>query len=158
MDQEERTALMVTAEPHRDGNVVVGIDGSEHSMDALRWGAAYAHAMGLTLRPIVAWSYPQSADFAAVPGEEFEDVAKADLNDALQLVRAEFPGLAVDPAVAYGPSASVLIEASRSADLLVVGTRGHGGFTGMLLGSVSMHCVHHASCPVVVVRHASGTS
>jgi nucleotide-binding universal stress UspA family protein len=69
-------------------------------------------------------------------------IAKAELEGALE----------IDQVVAHGHAAGVLIERSREADLLVVGTRGHGGFTGMLLGSVSAHCVHHAHCPVVVVR------
>jgi len=135
--------------------VAVGIDGSEHSMDALRWAARYARSFNATLRPIVAWTYPPNADFVAVPGEEFETVAKADLDDGLKIVRAEFPDVTIDPEIVYGPPASVLIDASKAADLLVVGTRGHGGFAGMLLGSVSMHCVHHAACPVVIVRHQS---
>ena len=64
----------------------------------------------------------------------------------------EDPGLEIELVVAEGHAAPVLVEAAKGADLLVVGSRGHGGFAGMLLGSVSEHCVHHASCPVIVVR------
>ena len=106
----------------------------------------------------MAWSYPPNADFVAVPGDEFESIAKADLEDALNILHTEYPDLRFEPQVVYGPAASVLIDNSKDADLLVVGTRGHGGFTGMLLGSVSMHCVHHAACPVVIVRHENQKS
>jgi nucleotide-binding universal stress UspA family protein len=142
---------MAAPEGRADPIVLVGIDGSEHSLDALRWAARYARAVGALLRPIVAWSHPAYTDFVEVPAEEYEPVARADLEDALHLLRSEFSDVAIDPQVVYGLPAAVLIDASKDADLLVVGTRGHGGFTGMLLGSVSQHCVHHAACPVVVV-------
>jgi nucleotide-binding universal stress UspA family protein len=79
-------------------------------------------------------------------------VAKNNLEAALSVLRTEFHDVPVEPAVVQGSAALVLLDATRDADLLVLGTRGHGGFTGMLLGSVSQHCLHHAVCPVVVVR------
>jgi nucleotide-binding universal stress UspA family protein len=130
--------------------VVVGIDGSQHSLDALRWAAKYAREFGALLRPVTAWSFSGSAEY--VLKADFERLAKANLEEALHVLRTEFHDVAVEPAVVQGSAASVLIDASRDADLLVIGTRGHGGFAGMLLGSVSQHCLHHAACPVAVVR------
>ena len=138
--------------------VLVGFDGSEHSLDALRWAGHYARAVGALLRPIIAWSIPANTDLMSLPGEDFEKVAKADLDDAMQVARTEFPDVAIEPQVVYGSPASVLIDASKEANLLVLGTRGHGGFVGMLLGSVSQHCVHHAECPVVIVRDGAHKS
>ena len=136
--------------------VVVGLDGSQHSLDALRWAARYARGVGGVLHPVVAWAFSGSAEYVTHP--DFEKVAKGHLDDALYLLRTEFQDVAVEPAIIHGAAASVLIDASRDADLLVLGTRGHGGFTGMLLGSVSQHCIHHAGCPVVVVREGLGVA
>jgi nucleotide-binding universal stress UspA family protein len=141
---------MVTAKSTASPVVVVGLDGSQHSLDALRWAARYAREFGAVLRPVIAWSFSGSAEYVLIP--DFERLAKANLEEALHVLRTEFHDVEVEPAVVRGSAASVLIDASRDADLLVVGTRGHGGFTGMLLGSVSQHCLHHAACPVVVVR------
>jgi nucleotide-binding universal stress UspA family protein len=108
------------------------------------------------LRPLVAWSFSGSAEYVTHP--DFEKVAKEHLDDALRVLRSDFPEVVVDPLVLHGAAASALIDASQEASLLVLGTRGHGGFTGMLLGSVSQHCIHHAACPVVVVRDGIGTT
>lgn len=141
---------MVTAKGTVGPIVVVGLDGSQHSLDALRWAARYAHKVGALLRPVAAWSFSGSAEYVVSP--DFERLAKDSLEEALRVLRTEFHDVAVEPAVVRGSAASVLIDASHGADLLVVGTRGHGGFAGMLLGSVSQHCLHHAACPVVVFR------
>jgi len=141
---------MVTAKSNASPVVVVGVDGSLHSLDALRWAAGYALAFGALLRPLVAWSYSSSPEYVTQP--DFESSARDSLEAALKLLHTEFHDVAVEPGLVQGSAASVLIDASRDADLLVVGTRGRGGFAGMLLGSVSQHCVQHATCPVVVVR------
>ena len=141
---------MVTERSTAGATVVVGFDGSQHSLEALRWAARYARGVGAVLRPVAAWSFSGSAEYVVHP--DFERVAKENLEAASRVLRTEFHDVAVEPAVVHGSAASVLIDASHDADLLVVGTRGHGGFTGMLLGSVSQHCLHHAACPVVVVR------
>ncbi len=115
------------------GDVVVGVDGSEASADALRWAVRYARMTGATVRAVTVWHYPASFGWApttAIPEMDLEGDARQALKETLeQVVGAE------------------------DADLLVVGSRGHGAFAGMLLGSVSEHCVHHATCPVVVIRH-----
>lgn len=128
--------------------VVVGIDGSESSKDALRWAVRQAEMTGAELVAVTAWHLPEM--YAYVSRDY--DVDAADLVDCV-LKEVLDPSLTVQvtPRVVEGRAASVLIDASKDADVLVLGTRGHGGFAGLLLGSVSQHCVHHAACPVVVV-------
>ncbi len=139
-------------------NVVVGVDGSEGSRRALAWAAEEArdHQAGLTV--LGSWAPPVALSgpgFAAYPGYTEADlsaVAEHELTAALQAVLGDAPDLPVERLVVEGHPAHRLVEASDGADLLVVGCRGHGGFAGMLLGSVSQHVAAHARCPVVVVR------
>jgi nucleotide-binding universal stress UspA family protein len=140
--------------------VVVGVDGSAESVEALRWAARYAAATGGTISAVLSWHYPTAAGIVQ-PGSApklLSDDVRDTMQDALDKAVTDVFGTTtppnVDAKVAYGHPAVVLAEASRTADLLVVGNRGHGAFTGMLTGSVSMHCVNSALCPVVVVRGA----
>jgi nucleotide-binding universal stress UspA family protein len=143
--------------PHR---IVVGVDGSPSSQEALAWAIRQAKAVGATVDACTAWEYPQ---FYGSMGWSFPDGTAADLTDAAErvlhdaLARAGAPETEVDvpTCVVYGTPAQVLLDAAKGAELLVVGSRGHGGFTGALLGSVGQHCVQHAPCPVVVVRHGT---
>jgi nucleotide-binding universal stress UspA family protein len=148
--------------PHGRAPIVVGVDGSEDSKDALRWAARQAQITDATLEVITAWHLP--IDFGTawqIPATygksraqvDFAQDARKTLTAAIEEVLGASPEVAVTPTLVSGNAAPVLIEASRQAALLVVGGSGHGGFTGMLLGSVSQHCVQHATCPVVVVRH-----
>lgn len=133
--------------------IVVGIDGSESSIDALRWAVAQAKATGATIEAVAAWHWPTSWG-AAVPlpqGFDPSTDARAMLDQALGPV-ADQPDVTVARRVEEGQAALVLIERSHDADLLVVGCRGHGEFSGMLIGSVSQHCAAHAHCPVLVYR------
>jgi nucleotide-binding universal stress UspA family protein len=138
--------------------VVVGVDGSVESIAALSWASRYAAATGATVRAIVAWHYPTAAGIPPVglapPSvrEETEQRMRDDLAEAVAKVYPDPSAASVQTRVSYGHPAAVLIEESKDADLLVVGSRGHGAFSGMLVGSVSIHCVNNASCPVVVVR------
>ncbi len=137
--------------------VVVGVDGSAESVAALRWAARYAAAMGAKLRAVIAWHYPAPVGPApvGVAPEAISDELRQNMTKALAgAVAAGAPGVDVEQQVAYGHPVQVLIDQSKQADLLVVGSRGHNAFTGMLVGSVSIHCVTHALCPVVVVRGA----
>jgi nucleotide-binding universal stress UspA family protein len=140
--------------------IVVGIDGSPGSLDALGWAAEEARARGVPLRAVFAWSYPLYAysGYVAVPPDApFEDAAGAAMRQAMAEARSRFDldGVDVSFELVKGTPAEVLIEASRGAGLVVVGRRGRGGFTGLLLGSVSGTVTAHAHCPVVVVhRHA----
>jgi nucleotide-binding universal stress UspA family protein len=138
--------------------IVVGVDGSESSQDALRWAIAEARLRNAALEVVMTWEYPPlfaaSAHGVFLPPES--DLAgAAHATVAKLLADAGLTGddeIEVTETVVSGSAAPTLIDASKNANLLVVGSRGHGAFSGMLLGSVSQHCVSHASCPVVVVR------
>lgn len=141
--------------------ILVGVDGSQPSLKALRWAADQAAAEAAELVVLCAWSIAPSP--AATPdfsysvhagGESSADLAKDRLLSAITEVLGENPRVVVQPEVKEGSAAKVLIEAAaeREADLLVVGTRGLGGFGGLLLGSVSQHVAVHAGCTVVIVR------
>jgi nucleotide-binding universal stress UspA family protein len=138
--------------------VVVGVDGSAESVAALRWAAAYAGAMDASVRAVMAWHYPTAVGPAPVgvaPAVVTNEVRQG-VEDTLRRVVAEVlpdePAGSVQTQVSYGHPSQVLVEESEKADLLVVGGRGHGAFTGMLVGSVSVYCVSHAACPVAVIR------
>jgi nucleotide-binding universal stress UspA family protein len=135
-------------------HIVVGLDGSDSSMQALTWALRQAQLTGASVEVVAAWHIPVSWGWgvpitpAASPQPDTEKM----LEDALQPVRQHYPDIAIGSRVKEGHPAEVLVDASRGADLLVVGSRGHGEFAGMLLGSVSEHCVTNAHCPVVVIR------
>jgi nucleotide-binding universal stress UspA family protein len=142
------------------GLILVGVDGSQSSAHALRWALDHAASSGMRVRVIACW---QSLDTYAlaesnVPESVFADQARARLRRSLDLALTHKratdadASLLTETAVVRGDPAPTLIEASNHADLLVIGSRGHGGFVGMLLGSVAQHCVAHSKCPVVVVH------
>lgn len=135
--------------------VVVGVDGSTASQDALKWAASYATLAGAELRAVGAWQWPVTLGVALPLPEDYSaiDDAKKAVEQAITDALGDSPACPVVPEIIEGSAAPVLVEASARADLLVVGSRGHGGFTGLLVGSTSEFCVHHAHCPVVVVRH-----
>ena len=133
------------------GRVIVGVDGSESAKEALRWAAEYAAALGSPLEALTVWDMPIT--FGWVASLEEDDPEKGALHALEALVRDVLGDSAsVTTKVERGHPAFVLVEASQRAGLLVVGSRGRGGFSGMLIGSVSQYCVQHASCPVVVFR------
>jgi nucleotide-binding universal stress UspA family protein len=137
--------------------IVVGVDGSAESKAALRWAIEEARLRQATLRAVHAWMYPTMFAGAYIPPEMVdakrltEDAHEA-LDAAVAEVAGEDPSAYIERVVEHGPPAHVLVGAARDADLLVVGSRGHGGFSGLLLGSVSQQCAHHAPCAVVIVR------
>lgn len=136
--------------------IVVGVDGSDGSKAALAWALGAAQRSGATVEAVLAFHYSAAmTPIGALPAlPRFED-AKADATAALETALKESVpddnDVAIDRYVHEGPSASVLLKRATHADLLVVGSRGLGGFRGLLLGSVSHQCVTHAPCPVVVV-------
>jgi nucleotide-binding universal stress UspA family protein len=138
--------------------VVVGVDGSAQSVAALRWAVRYAAATGAVVRAVLAWHYPTAAAQPPVglAPASVRHESEAAMQGVLDAAVAEaFSGgvsSEVETRLAYGHPAQVLIDESKEADLLVVGNSGHGAFTGMLVGSVSIHCVTGAFCPVTVVR------
>lgn len=143
--------------------IIVGIDDSPSSEHALRWAVEEARLRGTTLRVISAWEFP----FAPTTGtasdiHEYDDLvpqAPSLEQSALDELATAVTDAGGDPKdatvsihVVHGSPVRVLLDASKDADLLVVGSRGRGGFTGLLLGSVSRECARRARCPVVVVR------
>ncbi|GAA1227726.1 universal stress protein [Kitasatospora nipponensis] len=142
-------------EPQR--RIVVGVDGSPSSIDALRWAVDQARTRSAVVEAVTAWQHPVSTGWT-VPFEADEDLAavmRKVLDDAIARTTDPQGQVEIRPRVVQGGTVSSLLEAARGAELLVVGSRGHGGFVGALLGSVSGHCVQHTPCPVVVVRHAT---
>jgi nucleotide-binding universal stress UspA family protein len=138
--------------------IVVGVDGSASSMAALRWAVHQAALTGGTVDAVVAWRMPATmtgfgfAPVAVADGSDMEQTAQRVLDQAVSRVVDPEHGPVVRRLAVQGFPAPVLLGASAGADLLVLGSRGHGGFSGALLGSVGQHCVHHARCPVVIVR------
>jgi nucleotide-binding universal stress UspA family protein len=147
------------------GTIVVGVDGSEGSSHGLRWAAAEARLRGCTLQAVYVYEhnpswqiYGYSAEIAAIPVSSMpDDTHSREVAQSLveHLVR-ELGDVGV-PVEAIAQEdrrpAHALVERSRDAELLVVGSRGRGGFAGLVLGSVSQQCVQHARCPVVVMPH-----
>jgi nucleotide-binding universal stress UspA family protein len=136
------------------GRIVVGVDGSPSSLAALDWAARQGEFTGSSLELVMAWEWPTSYGAPFVFTTEWNPAADAAkvLDGAVATLRAAHPGLAIDSTVVEGHPAVALVGASEVAQLLVVGCRGHGEFAGMLLGSVSEHCVTNAHCPVLVMR------
>jgi nucleotide-binding universal stress UspA family protein len=135
-------------------DVIVGVDGSENSVAALRWAAVYAALTGATIHAITTWEYPAFADMTGMvmmPGPGFiADGALATLDGAIE--KAHLPDeVKVVREVIEGHPARVLIDHSAGAALLVVGRRGHSGIVGAFIGSVATACAHHAVVPLVIV-------
>lgn len=138
----------------RTGRILVGVDGSPASIDAIKWAAEQAKLTGSALVAITSWSIPASygVAFGGEDAIDWKQNAEQALNEALDEALGADAG-SVQRLVEQGHPSYVLTEASESADLIVVGSRGHGGFAGLVLGSVSQHVVAHSTCPVVVTRH-----
>jgi nucleotide-binding universal stress UspA family protein len=134
--------------------IVVGIDGSEPSKCALRWAAMQAELTGVALRAVGAWHIPATSYGPVMYPGGFDPKGDAAtiVTQAIGEAQLSHPTVDIGAVVAEGLAGAVLIEAAQGADLLVVGSRGHGAITGMLLGSISEHCVTHGSCPVVVIH------
>lgn len=143
------TAEVNAGHEHR---IVVGVDGSPSSKAALAWAIGQAKLTGAVVEAVTAWDYPATYGYAAaVVDVDWEGLAAQVLRDAVSEVAPD-AAAAIRQRVSEGNAAQVLLDTSAGADLLVVGSRGHGGFVEALLGSVSQHAVHHARCPVVVIR------
>jgi nucleotide-binding universal stress UspA family protein len=146
--------------------IVVGVDQSAGSLAALRFAFEEARLRDATLRVVHAWQYGyigvgfMEASYPLVGGDikELQDAGEAALEATVREAIPDTDGMAIERRVMEGRPAEVLVEQSLGADLLVVGSRGHGGFAELLLGSVSHQCASHARCPVVIVRATSGSS
>ncbi|UKA67146.1 universal stress protein [Arthrobacter sp. FW306-05-C] len=135
--------------------IIVGVDGSDQSKAAMDWAIEEGRLRIGEVQALTAWSFPYVSDAmgTAWDYEIFEKDAQAILEAELERVKDR--GVSVTGKIVEGNPASALIDASRDADLVALGSRGHGGFTGMLLGSVSHQTIHHAHCPVLVIREPS---
>lgn len=141
-----------------DRRIVVGVDSSHGSKAALGWALNQARLTGAAVEAVAAWQQPPTYEYSygAIPFPSSDDSIAAITEKVLAETVADVVATGDQPVdvrikVARGPAAQVLLEAAVGAELLVVGSRGHGAFAGMLLGSVSQHCTHHAPCPVIVV-------
>ena len=130
--------------------IVVGIDGSASSIDALRWAVRQAQLTGSVVEALMVWQYPGGVVPAGV--EDFEAESRRALDGAIEGAFSGAPPVDVTRVVEEGEPAITLVDRATHAALLVIGSRGHGAFVGMLIGSVSQYCVTHAHCPVVVLR------
>lgn len=149
--------VVVRGEATPGGPVVAGIDGSEQSMPALRLAFEEAALRGLPLRAVHCWTAPPDqmiGDVAALDREraQAEEAERRRLSEAVMPMSKEFPDVSHAEELVMGHPGRTLVDASDDAALLVVGARGHGGFAGLMLGSVSHTVLHHADCPVMVVR------
>jgi nucleotide-binding universal stress UspA family protein len=149
---------MTNKELGKDRRIVVGVDSSQGSRAALRWALAQGRLTGATVEAVTAWQNPVVYGYAYgwIPTLSDADSIPAYAEKALAETVADVMGTQGQPVdirttVAEGPAPQVLLAAATGADLLVVGSRGHGAFAGMLLGSVSQHCAQHAPCAVVVI-------
>ncbi|MFG2794878.1 universal stress protein [Streptomyces sp. NPDC048419] len=139
--------------------IVVGVDGSESSKAALRWAARHAGLIGGVVETIIAWEYPYYWFGWSGPVEEpvdWEDSARKTLTEAIGETIGPDRRVEIHARVLQGNPAGVLTNAAQGAELLVVGHRGYGGFTQVLLGSVAHQCAQRASCPVLVIRGPGG--
>lgn len=138
------------------GVIVVGTDGSPNGQAAVNWAAAEAVRRGDSLRVVYAWHFPYAAiapspiGTAAPPFELMEDAAREALDGFLETVALP-ADLEVERVVREGSASKILIAEAEGADLLVVGARGHGGFAGLLLGSVASQVANHVRVPVAIV-------
>lgn len=155
MTTPRSTTAPTDAETRDARRIVVGVDGSAQSHQALRWAEFLAAGTGATIEAVYAWEYPVSAGGWTAfptdwhPDQDAEKVLTQAVDGAFGSERPR--GLTLH--TREGHPVRVLVEASQGAQLLVVGSRGHGGFVGLLLGSVSASCAEHAGCPVLVVHN-----
>lgn len=141
------------------GRIVVGLDGSPGSRAALRWAIRQAELTDSSVEAVIAWQFPAgAAGFGMAPVlpenlmVDYEELATKQLQSAIADTVDPTCRVPLTLTVREGAAAAALLDAADGADLLVVGSRGHGGFAGMLLGSVSQHCTRHARCPVAIIR------
>jgi nucleotide-binding universal stress UspA family protein len=142
----------------QDRRIVVGIDNSAGSAEALRWALAHARLTGGSVEAVTAWQVPPMYAYAygwtptGIDDASIVRYAEKTLAETVAQVQGEDDHpVPVTTRVMEGPAAQVLLDAGKGAELMVLGSRGRGAFSGMLLGSVSQHCVQHATCPTAVI-------
>lgn len=139
------------------GTIVVGVDGSDASVDALRWALQEARLRAARVVAVYVWLFPSLGlrpAGASPPGfDELWRSAGELLDESVGAVAESAEGVEIERVVVEGAPSEQLTAIAADAEMLVLGSRGLGGFAGLLLGSVSQQCAHHARCPVVIVRH-----
>jgi nucleotide-binding universal stress UspA family protein len=149
----------MTEQQSSAGRILVGVDGSPSSVAALRWAVRQAGLTGGSVEAITAWQSPTlvglgvsfaEVDSASGDDNRIRDAAENVLRTAI--AAAEAPGVHVKAEIGEGSPAQLLLDAAQGADMVVVGSRGHGGFAGTLLGSVGQALAQHAPCPVLIIR------
>jgi nucleotide-binding universal stress UspA family protein len=143
------------------GVIVVGVDDSQAARAALRFAIEEARMRGASVHAVHAWQfrYPGAAGVEgayAIPGfdlDSLRNTADAALEAIVAEISPDGDDVEVERVLVEGAAGAALLDQARDAELLVVGSRGRGGFAGLLLGSVSQQCAHHASCPVVIIPH-----
>lgn len=134
-------------------SIVVGVDGSDSSRQALSWAVHYAGLIGAKVDAVISWNYPAGYGMSGAisdwnPGDDAREL----LAETIASVLGGDIAVPLSEVVREGNPAQILLDETKDAQMLVVGSRGHGGFAGLLLGSVSAHCAEHAHCPVLVVH------
>jgi len=154
MGEAERKGPVAESDHRPASSIVVGVDGSDGSIGALSWACDVASLTGATVEAVTTWQWPMSLGPAMPIPADFDPAADARtmLEAIVQPEADRHPSLTIRARTLEGHPAEALVEASRHTDLLVVGSRGHGAFSGMLLGSVSQHCATHAESPVLIWR------
>ncbi len=138
---------------HDSSRILVGVDGSDESIEALRGAAKIATALGVHLQAVTTWEYPVTlGGYFPIDNWSPEHDASQILTDAIKRAFGDKPPADLVQTTLQGPPARVLIDESEHASMLVLGSRGHGGFAGLLLGSVSAACAEHAQCPVLIMH------
>jgi nucleotide-binding universal stress UspA family protein len=144
--------VLVHEQPaERHGEVVVGVDGSPGGLRALGFALAEAELRHARVRAVQAWVWPQPSGFEPADTESEQDATRA-LRELVAGPQARHPDVEVVAEIVHGHPVEVLKEAGTRADLLVVGRRGHGQLAGMIMGSISQALLHHAPCPLAIVR------
>jgi nucleotide-binding universal stress UspA family protein len=149
---------LVAKEGGEMNTVIVGVDGSEGAGAALRYAVGEASRRGWKLHVICAWEIATTISAGVVPAiavGDFREIAEKLVEEACSEAARLDPEVECEAEAAHGHAPAVLLDAADAGDVIVVGTRGHGGFVGLLIGSVSQQVSHHAPCPVVIVPHAA---
>jgi nucleotide-binding universal stress UspA family protein len=151
----------MSEQQHDAGRIVVGVDGSTSSHAALRWAVRQAALTGASVEAITAWQAPTmvglgagfaEAEQSAGDDDRIRAAAERVAREALAEATADLPAVRVKVEVGEGSAAQFLLNAANGATMVVVGSRGHGGITGTLLGSVGQTLAQHAPCPVLIIR------
>jgi nucleotide-binding universal stress UspA family protein len=143
---------MTTDRTPTSARIVVGVDGSVASQEGLRWAARLAPTLGATIQAVGAWDFPYTDGSFPIPDVDYRQMRIDAVAKSVREAFGDVPPAGLVVTIERGHPSRILEEAAAGAAMLIVGSRGHGGFVGLLLGSVSQHLAEHAPCPVLVVH------